>query len=664
VGFTVHDTLIPDAVLDASNWIVVGTGSFVTALTDASDATFGAQATYPGPGLEMSLSDSSALPSYAQISGLRLKTRMQTGSSPGFIGLGIRSDAGDQAYSVTVWPVTATDYEGPVWARRVDGAAWTLADVQNLRLLALGVGGGVRLIKASVEVLINNAPVTVAVSPTGTITTTTRPVYLWSFSDSDGDSEERVGIKLYSGTGAVANFDDSSDPRLLWDSGAIFTSGLTYKQPFPLDAAAGYRWAVHAMDVGSGSWGPWASQTFTTSITPPSAPTALFDYVPADQALLIRPSPGGGATTEFYVVERSDDGGVTYHDVLRGTFHDGNLTADEAGFETSTAGWIANVGITGSPARSSAQAFAGSWSLASTVSGSVGSVYLPTHKLASPGINYQFLCRFRAATSGASAYLSVVWFDRDGVPIRTDDAPAVTDTTGGWTTQTFIAPAAPIGTWDYVLYVHWSGATAGSVHYIDDLGVTPRLTDYAAPRRASSVGGGFTYYRIRAAHVLAYTSAPVEVSEYVLSAPLVTGVTPQVGDCTTRLKHPYEPSLNMAIVDNANLTSTSTEDMAVQGASNRPDWAVFRGTVRLEVGKIDLQVMGDADWAAFEALRQSQSPLLLQTVYGDSILEQMWVVLGPERSVTRMTVPRMQQRSYRRVSIGFTQVAQPAANPL
>lgn len=87
---------------------------------------------------------------------------------------------------------------------------------------------------------------------------------------------------------------------------------------------------------------------------------------------------------------------------------------------------------------------------------------------------------------------------------------------------------------------------------------------------------------------------------------------------------------------------------------------MFSGTVRLATGKIEMIHLGDVQEAAFNALRATQDPLLLQTVYGDTLLKQMWVRLGPELSVTWVTVPNMHDLSYTRASIGFWTVAAPA----
>lgn len=139
-------------------------------------------------------------------------------------------------------------------------------------------------------------------------------------------------------------------------------------------------------------------------------------------------------------------------------------------------------------------------------------------------------------------------------------------------------------------------------------------------------------------------------------------VTPQSllgGD--TRLKHPTDPSKNIVIQAMANFESASEEQLQALRASGRADYVVFGDIPSLEKGELDIIFPGDAAWQAFEALRAVDVavPLLLQTCFGDTVLEQMWIRLGATRSIMRITHKDQHIKQYRRAKVGFYQTLRP-----
>lgn len=131
-----------------------------------------------------------------------------------------------------------------------------------------------------------------------------------------------------------------------------------------------------------------------------------------------------------------------------------------------------------------------------------------------------------------------------------------------------------------------------------------------------------------------------------------------------RLKHPHDPDRNLLVQQLADFTSTSEEDLAALRAVGRADWVVFGDVPSLEKGELSLIFPGDSVWLEFEKLRGvpegSASPVLLQTCFGDTILDQMWIRLGPNRSITRVTHTDQQVKQYRRCAVGFFQTIRPA----
>lgn len=664
MGLYLHTLLFPDSSV-ANGTAAVGAASVWQALDDQLDTSYVYQAT-SNQGYLLTLSAPAALPAFSQITGVKALVRASRPTVPSGVvvkwtgtlilpGVGLHVFQLNNLLSAINW------WDSPIYALRPNGQPWTVADLNALT--TTGSGGDharvlaerARIYEVFIEVYINRAPTATPLSPLGLTTTSTRPAFIFDYIDEDNDLQERVHIKVFSGLGAVAN-PETETARLVLDSGVVF-SGLEYYQfAASLTADADYRWAVKVADAGSnGAFGPWAQESFTITIARPPIPTATVVTQQALNRYDIRPVAGtGGAATDFFVVERSENSGRTWEYVQGGSaVLAGSLTEDESSFETSLAGWIAGSGlVAGYPQRSSNFSYLGLWSLRVNLADSVGEVLLDTFKPATPGVTYEAVLGRRAGSSAAGVKISFLWYNVDLVLLEVATHAPLLDNNISWQLLTFAATAPPTAT-QYKIKVTWNGV-AGSTHYIDRVTVGPIISDYRSSRLARPTSApNLLLYRITAGRFLLGL-------ETVLGPPVLADVSPVlVNDCKTWLKHPSRPALNMVINDTANMKTTSTEDMAAHAAAGRPDWAVFSGTVRLPTGQIDMIHLGDAQEAAFNALRGTQDPLLLQTVYGDTVLKQMWVRLGPDLAVTWVTVPNMETLSYTRASIGFWVVAAP-----
>jgi hypothetical protein len=159
-----------------------------------------------------------------------------------------------------------------------------------------------------------------------------------------------------------------------------------------------------------------------------------------------------------------------------------------------------------------------------------------------------------------------------------------------------------------------------------------------------------------------------------------TTVTPEslVGNGTMWLKHPTDPARSIQLQQVANWETTSEEDMAVLRAASRQDWVVFAGVASLKRGEMELIFAGDAGYQAFEALRAPTTTVpaldatsgsiapatptsyLFQSCFGDTVLEQVWMRLGPALSTTRVTTgPQQHTTQYRRVKTAFVETRIP-----
>lgn len=197
----------------------------------------------------------------------------------------------------------------------------------------------------------------------------------------------------------------------------------------------------------------------------------------------------------------------------------------------------------------------------------------------------------------------------------------------------------------------WSVVRSVNRVALTDPGQVATLYDYEAPRQQA------VRYR---AKVQAAESDQTFVGPY--SSALV--MAPNLAsDGSFWLKSPTSPALNMAVaVIKDSVSSHSDEHIAVYNALGRADPIVMGDTIRLEVfDGLDFLFPNDAAWLAFEVLRARQETLLLQTCYGDTVLEQFWVRLGPTRALARMTMSTSPGQ-LRRAKIAAHQVLVPVVS--
>lgn len=664
---SLHASLVPDSVLVAGSWTPTGAGTIVTALGDANNATYASYSGSPSL-LFVGLANPSALPSYAQIVsvGFHVVASRPSGTAT-HVRLALANAAGQLNFDLPTVATGATAYDSPQWALQPDGTPWTIAAINETYFFVIDypdATGPVRIHEVYATVYINNAPVVSAITPSGTVTTTTKPLIGWTVTDANGDVVERVRVRVFSGSGAVTD-PETETARLLYDSGVLYQITTTHKLTQDL-ANASYVVAVKAADAGSnGSYGAWAQQSFTMSVTIPPDPTFSVVTNQTAQQHEILLTAGAGVSTDYFRVERTvtATGALAWRPVFRAELvASGQLTADESEFDTGVGGWLGNTGVAATyPQRSTAQFYVTPASLQVRANGSGGAMSvlqarrIPVSEL----VGYDISLRFRAtAATAATIEVLALFFGPDGsvfgsgATIGLGSMTPVAESSSSWTLASGTFEAPP-GAAYMELIVAWNGVAASSDHFIDQVKVAPRVYDREGPRHASAAIPSTLQYRVKALRYL----TPPEMAG-TLWFGMVSPATAIVADGQTYLKNAYAGSAGvLAIHQNAGPESTSSEDLAALAAAGRSGWAVFGGTIRGEVGEIAMQFAGDVAWGAFEAIRNAQVPVLLQTCIGDTLLEERWVRLGPDRK--RIATTKQGGVQYRRASVGSYEVAVP-----
>lgn len=544
------------------------------------------------------------------------------------------------------------------------GGGFTQADLDAMQivLLPLNGAGGIRITEAYLTVQYNQRPTVVASSPAdgATLVDLTRPTVAWTYSDPEANPCERIRVKVFSGAGAVTN-PDTETARLVYDSGELLTAATSHKIATPL-ANGAYRWAVKAADaLSNGRYSLWTQRSLTVTFTPPPVPIISPDPEPELARVSLGLNPVGTPTPDYFEVQRSDDDGTTWNTIrggdLVGTAPD-LLTIDEA---TAGTGWLASANMAaGFPQPELGTGLSGDALLLEAAAGGDVVARLGRRAPVTEGTTYSFIARAQAVTTVRNFTMTLHWYNADGTTFASSASPSTADVTSGYAT-TQASAVAPVGAVTVEPRLTVAGAAAGEHHRFDELSVYPRgippatITDREVPRRRT----GNSRWRARSTRWLDPIGSELATSAW--SAGVLDALTP---DSNAWLKSPTDSTLDLALIhETTRFETLSTEAFEAYYASGRRGAVVIGGDITGERFTLDLFFINDSGWRAFEALRGRRETLLLQTCFGDSILEQFWVRLGPDRRRTNLTHDKMATSQPRRVTVDAVEVDAPAGSP-
>jgi len=191
---------------------------------------------------------------------------------------------------------------------------------------------GMRIMRASLLVVVNMAPSVSMTGPAGVVSTTSHPVVTWTYSDAEGDAQERYRIRVFNSAQYLAGGFDPAKSDAVWDSEEAFSSGTSRAiNPIVLgdtNAPVLYRAYGSVADLGSKGrfsyWSPFAS--WSQAVASPGPPTLVASAdTPNNRVALTLVATGLLVSTTSIIVQRSDDSGASWRDVVRcspGTCYD------------------------------------------------------------------------------------------------------------------------------------------------------------------------------------------------------------------------------------------------------------------------------------------------------------------------------------------------------
>ena len=221
---------------------------------------------------------------------------------------------------------TLAEYSGAYFSTAPDGQAWDQTRIDGLRAQIQDLASGADLssvYELFFDIETTTQPSVSVASPTGTITANSRPEVSWTYSDTDGTEQDYYRIKVYTSSQYSSGGFDPSATVAYWDSGVIASSDNTATiQEYLTDGT--YRAYVTVAKTVSGVpfYSAYAYSQFIVNTTPPTVPTLTGTFDSVHNLVLLEvtgATVSGTFDSQVFQVQRSDDSGTTWADVIGGS---------------------------------------------------------------------------------------------------------------------------------------------------------------------------------------------------------------------------------------------------------------------------------------------------------------------------------------------------------
>lgn len=323
-------TVRPDGLgTGASNFTATGAASVHAALADNSDASFVQKNAITGTYSVSVTMGSTTLSGTQQVKQVRVRARALTPTTSGKVDvtIGTREDGVllyHSALAIRGQYATATAFTGTYWPSTPSGSSWTQATIDGLRAQITEYGDGAdrgTVYEVYADVDVANQPSVTVTAPTGTVNSTAFPAVAWTYTDPDSEAQTYYRVKVFTAAqyGAAGFAAETSTPE--WDSGDVASPDTDTTITGRLLSGT-YRTYVKAAKTINGApfWSSWAFLGWTLSLTPPSTPTLTGAWNSTDgyATLTAQGSAPAGFASQFFEVQRSDDGGTTWAQIRDG----------------------------------------------------------------------------------------------------------------------------------------------------------------------------------------------------------------------------------------------------------------------------------------------------------------------------------------------------------
>ena len=318
-------TVVPNATASGSTlFTVTGAASINAALSDGSDSSY-IMKTSTIIGTADAIVDfaTTTISSSQRVKRVRVRARCSTPTSVGKINVYLGSRVSNQNYFYSGLAIrgantSATTFTGPYFNSAPNGEEWTQSAINGLRVKvseykdSTDIG---KIYELYVDVDIAAKPTVTVSAPTGTITSSAAPDVTWAYADTDNETQAYYQIKVFSAAEYGAGGFDPAVSTATWDSGEIASSDQTAVIGTLLRPAT-YRTYVRVAKSINGSpfWSDFAYSGFVISFTAPTIPTMVASWSDAlgKASFTLTGAAPTGYVSQYYDIERSDDGGTIY----------------------------------------------------------------------------------------------------------------------------------------------------------------------------------------------------------------------------------------------------------------------------------------------------------------------------------------------------------------
>lgn len=309
--------------------ITGGAGSIHAALSDDSDSTYITKGV-TGSGTVTVGFGTTTLTSSVRVKQVRIRSKVECPTAESRLRITPICRIGGINYSgsaQTLSGIFALDeYAGAYFTTAPDGQAWDQDRIDGLRAQIADLATSVDLsdiYELFFDIETTVQPTLTVSNPTGTITLTSKPECSWTYADADGSDQDYYRVRVFTDAQYGAGGFDAGTSECEWDSGEVASTDNTVTiDEHLLDDT--YRAYVKVAKTVSGVpfWSDWEYSQFILNTTPPTTPTVSTVFDSANNRVEVTvtgASIAGSFDSQVFQIQRSDDAGVTWADVVGGT---------------------------------------------------------------------------------------------------------------------------------------------------------------------------------------------------------------------------------------------------------------------------------------------------------------------------------------------------------
>lgn len=322
-------TVRPDGVsTGASSFTVTGAANAAAATNDNSDSTYVRKSTSVSGTATLSLTfGTNTISASERVKRVRLRARVETDNANGKMDLMLGTRVNGLTYYYTGFAVrgavgvsTPVDVTGAWFTASPDGASWDQARIDALRAQYIEYNDSTNIgyvYELYIDVDKASQPTVSVTAPTGTITTTATPEVQWTYTDPDAaDPQAFYEVRVFTSAQYGAGGFDPATSVATWESGITDSSepGAFIGEGLLSGTYRAYVRVAKAIN-GQPFWSTWAYSQFTLTLTPPPTVTIVAAWSASEGKAtldLTGATPGGSFTSQYFQVQRSDDGGTTW----------------------------------------------------------------------------------------------------------------------------------------------------------------------------------------------------------------------------------------------------------------------------------------------------------------------------------------------------------------